>query len=148
MISGLAKAGTKAGTTGRMHLGATPSQRRIPRLCRRGMETQNSLMTMCLMSSCTRCSNPGGRCFLYPRLTYGLTDRFAVDGGLEQFLEYLKTKIGIRRPQVEGIAFKKVHLRNQTCEGESTTSWINRSDEAPTDMRKKLASAPGAQNQR
>ena len=28
----------------------------------------------------------------------------AVDGGLEQFLEYLKTKMGIRRPQEEGTA--------------------------------------------
>ena len=33
--------------------------------------------------------------------------RFDVDGGLDQFLEYLKTKIGIRRPLEEGIAFKK-----------------------------------------
>ena len=33
-INGLAKAGAKAGTLGRMHLGATPSQGTIPRLCR------------------------------------------------------------------------------------------------------------------
>ena len=52
-----------------------------------------------------RGSNPGDHCFLVPRLISGLTgrarehlrmagdlDRFAVDGGLEQFLEYLKTK--------------------------------------------------------
>ena len=54
MINGLAKAGPKAGKIGRMHLGATPSQRTIPRLCRRGMESQDSLMTTSLMSSCTR----------------------------------------------------------------------------------------------
>ena len=35
-------------------------------------------------------------------------------------------------------------VRDQTCErGESMTSWINRSDEALMDMRKKLATAPG-----
>ena len=50
MINGLVKAGAKAGTSGRMRLG----QRTIPRLCQRGMETQNSLMTMSLMSPCTR----------------------------------------------------------------------------------------------
>ena len=54
MISGLVKAGTKAGTVGRMRLGATPSQRTIPRLCQRGMETRNSLMTVSLLSSCTK----------------------------------------------------------------------------------------------
>ena len=61
-----------------------------------------------------RGSNPGDHCFLVPRLISGLTgrarehlrlagdlDRFAVDGGLEQFLEHLKTKMGIRRPQEE-----------------------------------------------
>ena len=41
----------EAGTIGRMRLGAIRSQRTNPRLCRRGMETQNSLMTMSLMSS-------------------------------------------------------------------------------------------------
>ena len=46
MTNGLAKAGAKAGTIGRMHLGATPSQRTIPRLGPRGMDMQNSLMTM------------------------------------------------------------------------------------------------------
>ena len=46
IINGLVEAGAKAGTIGRMRLGATPSQRTIPRLCRRGMETQNSLVTM------------------------------------------------------------------------------------------------------
>ena len=54
MISELVKAGAKAGTIGRMRLGATPSQRTIPRLCQRGLETLNSLMTMSLMPSCTR----------------------------------------------------------------------------------------------
>ena len=52
-----------------------------------------------------RGTNPGDHCFLVPRLISGLTgrarehlrmagdlDRFAVDGGLEQFLEHLKTK--------------------------------------------------------
>ena len=52
-ISGMAEAGAKAGTIGRLRLGVTPSQRTTPRLCRRGKETQNSLMTMSLMSSCT-----------------------------------------------------------------------------------------------
>ena len=46
----------------------------------------------------------------------GDIDRFAVDGGLEQILEFLKTKMGCRRPQEEGMAFKKVHLRDQTFE--------------------------------
>ena len=54
MISGLFKAGAKAGTTGRMRLGAIPSQRTIPRLCQRGMETRNSVMTVSLMSSCAK----------------------------------------------------------------------------------------------
>ena len=35
MINGLVKAGAKAGTIGRIRLGATPSQRTIPRLCPR-----------------------------------------------------------------------------------------------------------------
>ena len=43
-------------------------------------------------------------------------DRFAVDGGLELFLEYLNTKMGIRRPQEEGLALKK-YIYFQTCEG-------------------------------
>ena len=34
----------------------------------------------------------------------GNLDRFTVDGGLEIFQEYLKTKIGIRRPQEKGMA--------------------------------------------
>ena len=46
----------------------------------------------------------------------GDLDRFAVDGGLEQFLEYLKTKMGIRRPQEEQNGIQEVHLRDQTCE--------------------------------
>ena len=67
-----------------------------------------------------RGSNPGHHRFLVPRLISGLTgrtrehlrmagdlDRFAVDGGLEQFLKYLKTQMGIGRPQEEGMAFKK-----------------------------------------
>ena len=104
-----------------------------------------------------RGSNPGDHSFLVPRLISGLTgrarehlrmagdlDRFAVDGGLEQFLEYLKTKMGIRRPQEEGMAFKKYIYEIKRARGESMTSWINRSDEALMDMRKKLAIAPGA----
>ena len=38
---------------------------------------------------------------------------------------------------------QEVHQRDQTCD-RSLTSWINRSDEALMDMRKKLATAPGA----
>ena len=104
-----------------------------------------------------RGSNTGDHCFLVPRLISGLTgrarehlrmagdlDRFAVDGGLEQFLEKLKTKMGIRRPQEEGMAFKKYIYEIKRARGESMTSWINRSDEALMDMRKKLATAPGA----
>ena len=104
-----------------------------------------------------RGSNPGDHCFLVPRLISGLTgrarehlrmagdlDRFAVDGGLEQFLEYLKTKMGIRRTQEEGISFKKYIYEIKRARGESLTSWINRSDEALMDMRKKLTTAPGA----
>ena len=104
-----------------------------------------------------RSSNPGDHCFLVPRLISGLTgrarehlrmagdlDRFAVDCGLEQFLEYLKTKIGIRRPQEKRMAFKKYIYEIKRARSESMTSWINRSDEALTDMRKKLATAPGA----
>ena len=41
------------------------------------------------------------------------------------------------------MAFKKCcEIKN--AKGESMTSWINRSDEALMDMRKKLATAPGA----
>ena len=102
-------------------------------------------------------SNPGDYCFLIPRLISGLTarardhlgmagdiDRFAVDGGLEQFLEFLKTKMGIRRPQEEGMAFKRYIYEIKRARGESMTSWINRSDEPLMGMRKKLATAPGA----
>ena len=87
----------------------------------------------------------------------GLTDRarehlraardlesFAFDGGLEQFLEYLKTKVGIRRPQEEGMAFKTYIYEIKRARSESMTSCINRSDEASMDVKKKLASAPGA----
>ena len=66
----------------------------------------------------------------------GGLDRLAVDGGLEQFLEYQKTKMGIRRPQEEGIAFKKYIYEIKRAKGESMTSWINRSDEGVMDMRK------------
>ena len=54
----------------------------------------------------------------------------------EQFLEYLKTKMGIRRPQEEGVTFKKYIYEIKRARGESMTSWINRSDEALMDMRK------------
>ena len=68
----------------------------------------------------------------------GDLDRFAVDGGLEQFLEYLKTKVGIRRPQEEGMALKKCIYEIKRARGEPMTSWVNRSDEALMDTRKKL----------
>ena len=93
-----------------------------------------------------RGSNFGDHCFLVPRLISGRArehlrmagdlDKFAVDGGLEQFLEYLKTKMGIRRPQEEGFAFKKYIYEIKRAKGESMTSWINRSDEGVMDMRK------------
>ena len=99
-------------------------------------------------------SNPGDHCFLVPRLISGLTgrarehlemddnlDRFAVDGGPETFLEYLETKMGVPRPQEEGMAFKKCIYEIKRARGESMTSWINRPDEALMDMRKKLATA-------
>ena len=69
---------------------------------------------------CKRGPKPGDHCFFVPRLIFVFTgwamehlmmagdlNRFAVDGGLEQFLEYLQTKMGIRRPQEEEMAFKK-----------------------------------------
>ena len=71
----------------------------------------------------------------------GGLDRLAVDGGLEQFLEYQKTKMGIRRPPKEGFAFKKYIYEIKRAKGESMTSWINRSDEGVMDMRKKLANS-------
>ena len=75
----------------------------------------------------------------------GDLDRFAVDGGHEQVLEYLKTKMGIRRPQEEGMAFKKYTYEiKKRARGESMTSCINRSDQALMDMRKQLATVPGA----
>ena len=46
--------------------------------------------------------------------------------------------------QWPGIAFKKYIYEIKRARGESMTSWINRSDEALMDMRKKLATAPGA----
>ena len=45
---------------------------------------------------------------------------------------------------VQGMAFKKYIYEIKRARGESMTSWINRSDEALVDMRKKLATAPGA----
>ena len=96
-----------------------------------------------------RVSNPGDHCFLVPRLISGLTglarehfrmagdlDRFAVDGGPEQFLEHLKTTMGIRRPQEEGMALKRYIHEVKRARVESMTSWINISDEALMDMRK------------
>ena len=52
--------------------------------------------------------------------------------------------MGIRRPQEEGMAFKKYIYEIKRARGESMTSWTNRSDEALMDMRKKLATALGA----
>ena len=96
MIIGLAKA-AGAGTIGGFFLGATPSQRMIPRRCRRGMETQNFVVTVSLMSSCTKevrtqvilrlISGLSGRAREHLRMA-GDLDRSAVDGRLEQFLEY------------------------------------------------------------
>ena len=42
------------------------------------------------------------------------------------------------------MAFKMYIYEIKRARGESMTSWINRSDEALMDMRKKLATAPGA----
>ena len=47
----------------------------------------------------------------------GDLDRFAFDGGLAQFLEYLKTKMGIRRPQEVGMAFKKYFYEIKRARG-------------------------------
>ena len=46
--------------------------------------------------------------------------------------------------QWQGLAFKKYIYEIKRAKGESMTSWINRSDEALMDMRKKLATAPEA----
>ena len=46
--------------------------------------------------------------------------------------------------QWQGMAFKKCIYGVKRARGESMASWINRSDEALVDMRKKLASAPQA----
>ena len=46
--------------------------------------------------------------------------------------------------QWPGMAFKKYIYEIKRARGESMTSWINRSDEALMDVRKKLATAPGA----
>ena len=72
--------------------------------------------------------------------SHWLGERTPQDGGLEQFLDHLKTKMGIRRPQEEGMAFKKYIYQIQRAR----TSWIYRSDDALINMRKKLARAPGA----
>ena len=136
-----------------------PSQRTSPRLCRRGMQTQNFDDCEFDVLLYKRGPNPGDHCFLVPRLIAGLTgrarehlrmagdlDRFAVDGGLEQFLEYLKTKMGISRPQGGGMAIQEVSRSTSTKSNvrgvRSTTSWVNRSDDALMDMRKKLPTAP------
>ena len=53
--------------------------------------------------------------------------------------------------QWQGMTFKKYIYEIKRARGESMTSWINRSDEALMDMRKKLAAVPGGeipQNQR
>ena len=59
-------------------------------------------------------------------------------------MEYIKTKLGVRRPQEEGMAFKKYIQDIKRAKGGSMTSWINRSDESLMDMRKKLETAPWA----
>ena len=46
--------------------------------------------------------------------------------------------------QWQGMAFKKYIHEIKRARGESMTSWINRSDEALMDMRKKLPAAPSA----
>ena len=46
--------------------------------------------------------------------------------------------------QWQGMAFKRYIYEIKRARGESMTSWINRSDEALMDMRKKLATALGA----
>ena len=46
--------------------------------------------------------------------------------------------------QWQGMAFKKYIYEIKRARGESMTSWINRSDEPLMDMRRKLATAPGA----
>ena len=46
--------------------------------------------------------------------------------------------------QWQGMAFKKFIYEIKGARGESMTSWINRCDEALMDMKKKLATAPGA----
>ena len=46
--------------------------------------------------------------------------------------------------QMQGMAFKKYIYEIKRARGESMTSWINRSDEALMDMRRKLATALGA----
>ena len=149
MISGLVKAGAKAGTTGRMRLGAIPSQGTINPTTVPTWNGDAKLFDDCefgvLMYK--RGSNTCDHCFLVPRLISGLTgrawehfrmagdlDRFAVDGGLEQFLEDLKTKTGIRRPHEEGMAFKKYIYEIKRARGKSMTRWINRSHEALMDM--------------
>ena len=77
-----------------------------------------------------RGSNPSVRRFLVPRLLSGLTgqakehlkmagdlDRFAVDGGLEQFLEYLKTKRVFVDHRKRKMASKKYIYEIKRAEG-------------------------------
>ena len=145
MINGLAKAGAKAGAKSTNKPTTVPTWNGDAKLF-------HDFEFDVLMHK--RGSNPGNHCFLVPRVISGLTgrarehlrmagdfDRFAVDGGHEQFVGYLKTKMGIRRPQEEGMTFRKYIYEIIRARGESVTSWINRSDEALMDMRKKLATA-------
>ena len=44
----------------------------------------------------------------------------------------------------QGVSFKKYIFEIKRARGESMTSWISRSDGALMDMRKKLATALGA----
>ena len=95
-----------------------------------------------------RCSDPGDHCFLVPQLISGLTGRtrelLRVAGDLDRFEQFLEgKKLVIRRPQEEGMAFKNCTYEIKRARDESMTSWINRSDEALMDMRKKPASAFG-----
>ena len=120
MISGLVKAGAKAGTIGRIRLGATQANEQSHDCATWNEDAKLFDDHKFDVFMYKRGSNPSDHCFLVPRLISGLTgrarehlrmagdlDRFAVDGGLEQFLAYLKTIMGIRRPQEEGMAFKK-----------------------------------------
>ena len=67
----------------------------------------------------------------------GDLDRFAVDGGLKQFLEFAD-------PRKKEWHSKKYIYEMKRARGESMKSCINRSDQARMDMRKELATVPGA----